>query len=295
MLSQLEFKLSVEKQYKDGIEKMVRLYQMEGDRKSKADAEGRRIESNQKIQLLKQALKRYEDLHVDMESADSPDGMCVPGHCHSAADETNADSSLNLPNARKPLTGHLSIRIHAVKDVDHAATGRLSRGPETYVVIKVEDNFKGRTRSTRTDRWSEELHNMEVDKANEIELTVYDKAGDHPLPVGLLWIRISDIAEEMRRKKIESEFNNSGWVSADKMGNSSPSKQDPSFNMASNQHWAGAPSQNGAPGQPPSNQPPVSQSAPQAIDTWFALEPVGRIHLTLSFCELSATCHDGYR
>ena len=75
MLSQLEFKLSVEKQYKDGVEKMVKLYQDEGDRKSKADAEGRRIESNQKIQLLRQALKRYEDLHVDMESsADAPDG-----------------------------------------------------------------------------------------------------------------------------------------------------------------------------------------------------------------------------
>ena len=74
MLSQLEFKLSVEKQYKDGIEKMVRLYQMEGDRKSKADAEARRIESNQKIQLLKQSLKRYEDLHVDVEGADGGDG-----------------------------------------------------------------------------------------------------------------------------------------------------------------------------------------------------------------------------
>lgn len=75
MLSQLEFKLSVEKQYKDGVEKMVRLYQDEGDKKPKADAEARRIESNQKIQLLKQALKRYEDLHVDMESsADAPDG-----------------------------------------------------------------------------------------------------------------------------------------------------------------------------------------------------------------------------
>jgi hypothetical protein len=76
MLSQLEFKLSVEKQYKAGIEKMVRLYQDEGDRKSRADAEGRRIESNQKIQLLKQALRRYEDLHVDVESStDHNDGM----------------------------------------------------------------------------------------------------------------------------------------------------------------------------------------------------------------------------
>ena len=75
MLSQLKFKLSVEKQYKDGVEKMVRLYQDEGDRKSKADAEARRIESNQKIQLLRQSLKRYEDLHVDMESSnDAADG-----------------------------------------------------------------------------------------------------------------------------------------------------------------------------------------------------------------------------
>lgn len=78
MLSQLEFKLSVERQYKDGVEKMVRLYQDDGDRKPKADAEARRIESNQKIQLLRQALKRYEDLHVDMESStDAPDGKIM--------------------------------------------------------------------------------------------------------------------------------------------------------------------------------------------------------------------------
>ena len=75
MLSQLEFKLNVEKQYLKGIEKMVQLYQMEGDRKSRADASQRRTESTQKIMLLRQALKRYEDLHIDMEStADAPDG-----------------------------------------------------------------------------------------------------------------------------------------------------------------------------------------------------------------------------
>jgi Hr1 repeat len=79
MLSQLEFKLSVEKQYKAGIEKMVRLYDVEGDRKSRSDAEGRRIESNQKVQLLKQALKKYTDLHVDVESADGGDGELTDG------------------------------------------------------------------------------------------------------------------------------------------------------------------------------------------------------------------------
>ena len=105
MLSQLEFKLSVEKQYKYGIEKMSRLYQNEGDRKSRADAENRRIESNQKVQLLKQALKRYMDLHVGIDESIEGD-----------------DDSLNAPNMRKPLTGHLEMRINAIKDVDHAAS-----------------------------------------------------------------------------------------------------------------------------------------------------------------------------
>lgn len=184
---------------------------------------------------------------------------------------------------RKPLTGQLSIRIHAVKDVDHAATGRLSRGPETFVVIKVEDSFKGRTKSTRIDRWSDEQHNIEVDKANEVELTVYDKAGDHPLPIGMLWMRISDIAEEMRRKKIESEFNNSGWVSADKMASGSPGKQDSHANMYPAQYWGPGPNANVGPGQASNNASSSAQPTPQAIDAWFALEPVGRIQLTVSF------------
>ncbi|KAI9787140.1 MAG: Serine/threonine kinase [Geoglossum umbratile] len=268
MLSQLEFKLSVEKQYKEGIEKMVRLYQLEGDRKSRADAESKRIESNQKIQLLKQALKRYEDLHVDMESAAD------------AAD----DDSINTPNMRKPLTGHLSMRIHAVKDVDHAATGRFARGPETFVIAKVEDVIKIRTKSTRTDRWPEESHEIEVDKANEIEITVYDKPGDHPLPIGMLWIRISDIAEEMRRKKIESDFNSAGWVSADKMENGGANRQDSQFRNSPMPYYGsgGPPGMGGGQNFKSASQ---GQADPVAIDAWFALEPVGQIHLTMSFAK----------
>ena len=74
MLSQLAFKLDVEKQYLRGVEKMVTLYQMEGDKKSRADAAARQKESEQKIQLLQRAKKRYEELHVDMDTADAHDG-----------------------------------------------------------------------------------------------------------------------------------------------------------------------------------------------------------------------------
>ncbi len=71
MDEQLQFKLQLEMQCKEGFEKMIRLYQIEGDRKSRQDAENKRIESSQKITLLKQALKRYQELRVDTEDVES--------------------------------------------------------------------------------------------------------------------------------------------------------------------------------------------------------------------------------
>ncbi|KAK1991358.1 hypothetical protein LX36DRAFT_351466 [Colletotrichum falcatum] len=269
MLSQIQFKLNVEEQYLKGIEKMVQLYGMEGDRKSRADAAARRVESKQKILLLKQAMKRYEELHIDMDTSDAQD-----------------DDSINMPNLRKPLTGQLSIRVGQIKDVDHASMSRFSRGPETFIAVKVEDNVVARTRVTRTDKWEAEYHTIDVDKANEIELTVYDKPGEHAIPIAMLWVRISDIAEEMRRKRIEAEINSSGWVSADRMGAPpsqfplNPPQQQPSLGGPPTSPGLAQPSAQGqqAPGVMPN--PPIAQ---QPIDGWFNLEPAGQIQLSLGF------------
>ena len=72
MLHQLEFKHQVEKQYKMGIDKMAKLYQADGDKKSKADAEAKKVESEKKIQLLESALKRYKNLNI-IEDAGADD------------------------------------------------------------------------------------------------------------------------------------------------------------------------------------------------------------------------------
>lgn len=183
---------------------------------------------------------------------------------------------------RKPLTGLLTMRIQAVRDVDHAASSRFSRGPETFVVLKVEDAIKARTRATRSDRWQDEAFSIDIEKANEIELTVYDKSGDRPTPIGMLWVRISDIAEEMRRKKIETEFNASGWVSADKMEHGgSTARPDPSAPLGSPQN-PGPAGPTGAAGQGQGGAGGPSASHVM-VDSWFALEPVGRINLSMSF------------
>jgi hypothetical protein len=190
---------------------------------------------------------------------------------------------LSVPSQRKPLSGHLSLRIHAVADVDHAATGRFSRGPETFVNIKVEDSIKGRTKPTRNDRWVDEVHEFDIDKANEIELTVYDKMNESPLPIGILWVRISDIAEEMRRKKVETELQNSGWVSADRMAGDTGPQPDLQFQPPPGQNFAAGASGPGGSMRAPGPGAPQPQTGPVFIDGWFSLEPVGRVHLTLAF------------
>lgn len=175
------------------------------------------------------------------------------------------------------------MKIHAISDVNHATAGRFSRGPESFVIVKVEDETKSRTKATRTDKWADENLDIDIDKGNEVELTVYDKAGgDHPRPVGLLWIRISDVAEEMRRKKIEHDFNQAGWVSADKMDNGGPGRLNVQFQPPPGQMPTQGPGN--AMGQAYGASGPAPNAAPvPAIDAWFSLEPVGRIHLTLNF------------
>lgn len=258
MLSQLEFKLSVEKQYNEGIIKMAHLYQLEGDRKSRTDAENKRTESTEKIELLKRALKRHEDLHVDT----GPD--------------VQDDDSLNLPSQRKPLSGQISIRIQQVANVDHVTFGRLSRKAETFVVVKVEDTVKAKTRPTKSDRWMDETLDFDIDKANEIEFTVYDRSGDKSQPIGMLWARVSDIAEEMRRKRIENETTQAGWRTADAMGNAAG--QDPRSRPTSSAEPMTSPRPDGTSG------PLQSQSGQNVIiDDWFSLEPVGKIKMSITF------------
>ncbi|ANB12601.1 protein kinase C [Sugiyamaella lignohabitans] len=272
MLQQLEFKLSVEQRYKEGIEKMQKLYEMDRDRKSSQEAEAKRIESNHRIQLLKKSLKRYSDMHIDIEEEE-------------AVDDSESVAASNL---RRPLTGNLHIAIKAIKDVDHVATNRLSRSPESMISVKVEDQTRARTKFTRNERWPEEF-DISVDKANEIEITVYDRSGDNNIPVGVMWLRIADIAEALRRKKVEHELNNAGWVSAANVQGASD--QDPrgynrigedlSLNSLNINNGGAA---TGSPGFSPAGGAPLPlPTSATLIDAWFVLEPVGQIHIVVGF------------
>lgn len=270
MLHQLEFKLQVETQYKKGIDKMAKLYQAEGDKKSRADAEAKRVESDKKIQLLQTSLKRYKNLFIMESEAEEPEP--VPG-------------DKGTENVRsKSLTGTLHISLKGANELDHPPLVSRSRsaakaGIDTFVIIKVDGTQRARSHNSKTDRWNEDF-DIPVDKATEIEIAFYDKQASevHPIPIGLLWIRISDLIDALRRQRVVGG-GQGGWVTANAMGNDSlsPHGADPfsagGMDAPLSFPDGGAGMQPPAPGQPPQ----------EGVEAYFSVEPVGAVSLGLNF------------
>ena len=289
MLHQLEFKLQVETQYKKGIDKMAKLYQAEGDKKSRADAEAKRVESDKKIQLLQTSLKRYKNLFIMESEAEEPEP--VPGvyfRClrivliclfHVLLGDKGTENVRS-----KSLTGTLHISLKGANELDHPPIVSRSRsaakaGIDTFVIIKVDGTQRARSHSSKTDRWNEDF-DVPVDKATEIEIAFYDKQASevHPTPIGLLWIRISDLIDALRRQRVVGG-GQGGWVTANAMGNDSlsPHSADPfsagGMDAPLNFPDGGAGMQPPAPGQPPQ----------EGVEAYFSVEPVGTVSLGLNF------------
>ncbi|KAJ7505478.1 protein kinase C1 [Mycena galericulata] len=265
MLHQLEFKLRVEMQYKEGIDKMAKLYQADGDKKSRADAESKKVESEKKIQLLQTALKKYKNLHIlDDVEEEEPSG---PG--------TDSDRKDNL--RAKPLSGTLQVTVQGARELDHApiissrSRSASKQVTETVVSLKVEGTQLARSHPSRTDRWNEDFEII-VDKANEVEIVVADKqvADTQGVPIGLLWIRISDLVEALRRQKVGME-SGQGWVTAGAMPGQPMIPNGSDMNSPLGYRDGGTGSLIG--------MAPTTEG----IDAWFAVEPAGAILLHLNF------------
>ncbi|KAG5645474.1 hypothetical protein DXG03_006019 [Asterophora parasitica] len=277
MLHQLEFKLQVEMQYKKGIDKMAKLYQADGDKKSRADAESKKIESEKKIQLLQTALKRYKNLHILDDLVEEEEAEGPPG--------PDGERKENMRS--KPLSGTLQVTVKGARELDHAPVvsfGRLRSSSkqvmETHVSLKVEGTQLAKSHPSRTDRWNEDFE-ITVDKANEVEIVVSDKQASEPhaVPIGLLWIRINDLVEALRRQKVGMDSGQGGWVTAGAMHGDGPAgpihSQSGDINAPLGGNFGG---DSRGPGAMTFGTPTA-----EGIDAWFAVEPAGAIALRLNF------------
>lgn len=270
MLQQLEFKLQVERQYQEANAKLTKLYQIDGDRQSSSAAEGGAMESKNRILMLTKALKKYQAINVDLD----------PFKEH--ADYLNHQPKFR----RKQLTGELTIGVNVVRDVDHIESPMFSRKPESYATIKIDDTVKARTRASRNDRWNEEFQ-VHVGKGNEVEITIYDKVNDTMTPVAVMWLLLSDVAEEIRKKKAGQTNDQNGWVNARVI--STYSASNPDLNAETNVPLDNPPARAPVGAGSEGDQNTSSVENPNRITTnsWFTLEPAGQILLTLGFSKSS--------
>jgi hypothetical protein len=186
----------------------------------------------------------------------------------------------------KPLSGKLEITVQGARELEHApvvntkARSASKKVIETYVTIKVEGTQHARTHASRTDRWMEDF-DIPVDKANEVEIAIYDKqvSEPNPVPIGMLWVRISDLVEAARRQRVLMETGGGQWFTAGAMPGG-PSPQYPmtpgsgNGDMTSPLYGGGMQDQQAA------------AARVEGIDAWFAVEPAGALALHLNFGSL---------
>lgn len=266
MLQQLEFKLQVEKQYQEANTKLTKLYQIDGDQRSSSAAQGSAFESKHRILMLKKALKKYRAINVDLEQ-------------YKHHDENDMANFAQPKYRRKALTGILTLGIAAIRDVDHIQSPMFVRSPESYITIKIDDTVKAKSKPSRNDRWHDEFQ-IQVEKGNEIEISVYDKVNDMMTPVAIMWLQLADIVEEIRKKKA-TQTGQQGWASASNLANT---RAGTNFADAGNNNESRVMSTTSGTTQDSDTVPSSSNSGIQITSSqWFMLEPAGQILLTLGF------------
>ncbi|KAG9325403.1 hypothetical protein KVV02_002639 [Mortierella alpina] len=234
-LRELAYKLDIEKKVKLASERLEQL--------GMSAKEGN-AESSERVVLLRRALQKYQ-------------GLYIPGQ---AEDDTTSPPGTAL---RRPMTGTLYVRVGGIKHQNNAPM-RNARPPESMAYIKIDGTPRAKTRMARNGpggiRWNEDFE-VPVTKASEIEIAVFDKPDSVPVPIGLFWLKISDLVEELRRKKVEAD-NDAAWVAA-------------------NVQDLVARTPTVRPGTGPLGDNPIN--GVEGIESWWDLEPIGQISLKFNF------------
>lgn len=268
MLQQLEFKLQVETQYFAANEKLTKLYQIDGDQRTSTVAETGVQDSKFRVQLLKKASKKYESLNVLPKLDQIP-----------LNDEAN-DENISQFN-RKQLTGTFTLKISAIRGVDHVASPTFSKKPETFITVKIDDVERARTKPSRYDSWNDEFE-IYVDQGHEVEITVYDRINDQLTPVGITWLLLADIVEDIRKKKQFKQAQN-GWAIAEDVIGSNNGKNSEAYNA----NTSASTVYSSQTDLSSIDTQKASSDAHEFGDTtnqaWLSLEPTGQILLSYGF------------
>ncbi|KAJ2689419.1 Serine/threonine kinase, partial [Coemansia sp. RSA 1285] len=270
---EIAYKLEVERKIYEKANRIRMLYSKAYQSGSKnkisqiTDSDRILHETNDRIRLLEYSLKSYQPLCVDYVDEDDEETL----------NERKDTNAMFQPAVRRPISGKLQLRIHRAKHLRRPPIHtKMFRSPQQFVVVKIDGKVCGTTPIVR-DSVFNYYFEIEVKKASEVELSVFERS-DKDYLVGLMWIRLSEIYEDIRKKEIVAE-SSSGWTTAEQMaktgGGSGPAAA------------AATPSGNALyqPGQPQQqhlSSPRPSDASPGVFGEWD-VESQGQIELWMNF------------
>ncbi|KAJ3022317.1 Serine/threonine kinase [Thoreauomyces humboldtii] len=172
-LKEVRHKLAVEQKVKAGTENMVKAISggpsASQDPAVMGELMDKIAEANAKLAFLQKADHKYA-------------GLCV-------ADDEEEEGYLADVRMRK--TGRLRAKIVGATNLP----GRRSSKDEIMAVVRVDGVIKHETKPTRT-QWQEYI-DIQVDKAQEVEIAVYDR---NWTLLGLVWFRLWELEDDIKVK-----------------------------------------------------------------------------------------------
>ncbi|KAJ2113270.1 Serine/threonine kinase [Coemansia sp. RSA 922] len=280
---EIAFKLEVERKIRDKVNSIRNIYTSDYRRGSKdkiapiTDSDRILHETNDRIRLLEYSLKMYQSLYVDYAEGD--DDTLNEDEQQS----TVGGSASFQPAIRRPITGKLQLRIHRARNLRRAPIyTQAFRSPQQFVVVKIDGRVCGTTPIVRDSNFNYYFE-VDVKRASEVELSIFER-GDKDYLTGLMWIRLSEIYEDIRKKEIVAE-SSSGWATAEQMTKDAPplvshGSQSPSLASLGHQSSTGS----HRPLQPPSSagSRQVADTSPGVLSEWD-VESQGQIELWMNF------------
>lgn len=183
---------------------------------------------------------------------------------HADDDDAVEPEERQNPAIRRNVNGRLIARIDYARHLGHAPT-RGGRTNETIAVLKIDGAAQAKTRPSRSQRWTEEFE-LRADKASEFEVTFYDRVGDQLVPIGMMWLKLTEILDDLRRANINAHSGQMpGWA---------PASMDESGEAMQRAN--------------------IGLMTPEGIECLWDVEPVGQISMRVNFSKLRPSSTTSY-
>ncbi|KAI9005263.1 kinase-like domain-containing protein [Gaertneriomyces semiglobifer] len=222
------------------------------DPKRKLEVDEKMQESNCKVALLNKALQRYQGLYIRGDEQQEGARDLKPDNDHPPLPQSSSSSSIKT--LRRPCTGRLKGRLITSTGLP----GKKSSKSETYFVIRVDGVPRAQSKPAR-GKWNDDI-DIPLDKAQDIEIAVYEKGG---VVLGLVWFKLWELEEALKSERpARVERDDSGHSSGLSQTQATPGTLTPSDSLNT-----------------------IARSSafgPDGLETWLDMEPGGQLCVKLN-------------